>query len=141
MNFTASIALALATVLSGGMSAAQSPQIMPQVQTVQEYVQEYFANEPVMVAIAGCESQFRQYDANGNVLHNTAGSSAVGLFQIMDSVHSEAAADLGIDIYTTQGNMAYAQYLYQTRGTAPWSASKACWGKQAINKTVAVATK
>lgn len=146
MNFTASIALALATVLSGGVAPAQSPQIMPQAQTVQEYVQQYFADEPVMVAIAGCESNFRQYDTSGSVLKNP-NSSAVGVFQIMGSVHSGTAADLNVDIYTTSGNLAYARYLYETSGTAPWTASKACWGKTpavakvASNKAIAVATR
>lgn len=134
--------MALAAVLNGGnatpVAQAQGlAQPMPQAQSVQQYVKTYFADEPVMYAIAGCESHFRQYDADGSILRNPH-SSAVGIFQIMDSVHSDVAADLGIDIYTMQGNAAYAKYLYDNEGTAPWLASKACWGKSQAAKDLAI---
>ena len=134
MNFTAGLALAFATILSSGTTPAQAQglaQPMPQAQSVQEYVKTYFAETPVMYAIAGCESGYRQYDTDGSILRNTH-SSALGLFQIMQSTHEKTAAQLGIDIYTVQGNAAYAKYLYDQEGTAPWTASKACWGKLAI---------
>ena len=51
--------------------------------------------------------------------------------QINEHYHSATAAKLGLDIYTIQGNVAYAQYLYQKEGTQPWSSSKPCWGKTA----------
>lgn len=145
MTFTAGIALALAAVISGGnatpVAQAQGlAQPMPQAQSVEEYVKTYFADEPVMYAIAGCESQYRQYDTDGSVLHNSQ-SSAVGIFQIMDSVHSKTAAQLGIDIYTMQGNAAYAKYLYDNEGTGPWLASKACWGKSHAAKDLAINSK
>ena len=136
MNFTAGLAFALATILSGGTTPAQAQglaQPMPQAQSVQEYVKTYFADEPVMYAIAGCESNYRQYDADGSILRNTH-SSALGLFQIMQSTHEKTAAQLGIDIYTVEGNAAYAKYLYDQEGTAPWNSSKGCWG----GKTLAI---
>ncbi len=134
--------MALAAVLSGGSATpvAQAQGIaqpMPQAQTVQQYVQTYFADEPVMIAIAGCESKFRQYDTDGSILKNPH-SSAIGVFQIMSSSHSATAASLGLDIYTTQGNAAYAQYLYDKLGTAPWASSQGCWGK---SKVVAINSK
>ena len=89
MNFTAGIAIALAAVLSGGATpVAQAQGIaqpMPQAQSVQEYVKSYFADEPVMYAIAGCESHYRQYDTDGSVLRNSH-SSAVGIFQAIFGV-------------------------------------------------------
>jgi hypothetical protein len=143
MSFTAGIALALATVLSGNatpvVNAQTLAQPMPQSQTVEEYVNDYFADEPVMIAIAGCESHFRQYDKDGSVLKNP-NTSAIGVMQIMSSVHNERAADLGIDIYTTQGNLAFAKYLYDSDGTAPWNASKACWGKTVAARSLASAS-
>ena len=127
MSFSAGLALAISAVLSQPSAAALAQQ-MPQAQSVQEYVANYFADEPIMIAIAGCESQFRQYDKDGSVLKNP-GSSAVGLFQIMSSIHDPIADKLGIDIYTLQGNAAYARYVYEQKGTKPWNASKACWSK------------
>ena len=64
MSFSAGIALALATVISGNPSAAAAVnQPLPQAQTVQQYVENYFADEPIMIKIAECESHFQQYDA------------------------------------------------------------------------------
>jgi hypothetical protein len=141
MTFTAGIALALTAVLSGSSATpvAQAQTItqpMPQAQSVEQYVQTYFADEPIMYAIAGCESHYRQYDTDGSVLKNPH-SSAVGLFQIMTSTHAADAASLGIDLYTMQGNAAYAQYLYDKQGTAPWTSSEACWGKSDAAKALA----
>ena len=121
----------------GAMAQASIP-VMPVAQSVEEYVREYFADEPVMIEIARCESRFRQFDKNGQVLKNGEGSSAVGIFQIMSSIHDSYADKLGIDIYTMQGNAAYARYLYDTQGTKPWEAdlkSKGCWGKTEVAKT------
>lgn len=131
MSLTASLSVAvLAVINSATLSQAAAPQAMPQAQTVKEYVQEYFTDEPVMIAIAECESHFKQFDKDGNVLKNSKGSSAVGMFQIMSSVHDETADKLGLNINSIQGNAAYARYLYEKHGTAPWNASKACWGKK-----------
>jgi hypothetical protein len=145
MTFTAGIALALATVLNGGNAASVAQaqdlaQPMPQAQSVQEYVKEYFADVPVMYAIAGCESHYHQYDVDGSILRNPK-SSALGLFQIMQSAHEKTAAQLGIDIYTIQGNAAYAKYLYDQEGTVSWNSSKACWGKTQAAKDLAIASK
>lgn len=147
MTFTAGLALALTAILTGGnatpVAQAQTPaltQPMPKAQSVQQYVEKYFANDPVMVAIAGCESNFRQYDTDGTILKNDH-SSAKGIFQIMTSIHSARAADLGLDLYTMQGNAAYARYLYDQSGTAPWNASKDCWGKAKAPKDLAINSK
>jgi len=129
MSFATGLALALSAALTPNMGAAAAVQPMPAAQTVQEYVQSYFADTPVMIKIASCESQFRQFDKDGTVLQNPK-SSAVGVFQIMASIHKELADKaLGLDIYTLQGNVAYAKALYADKGTQPWNASKACWSK------------
>jgi hypothetical protein len=131
------IGLALAfsaLVTSGSTPVAEAsttqPVVMPASQSVEEYVRKYFKDAPVMIDIARCESRFRQLDSTGKVLHNEQGSSAVGVFQIMASIHAGAAdKNLGLNIYNLDGNAAYARYLYQTQGTSPWNASKGCWGK------------
>ena len=140
MSFSLSIALALATALGGSpaqLASLQQP--MPQSQSVKEYVETYFADTPVMIEIASCESHFTQFGKDGQVVKNP-NSTAVGVFQIMSSIHASFAdKKLGVDIYTIQGNLAYAKYLYDTTGTAPWNASKSCWGKSEAAKTLALA--
>lgn len=102
------------------------PLIDPNV--VREKVEEYFADLPVMVEIARCESRFRQYDEDGTVLKNEQGSSATGVLQIMASYHRKAASRLGYDIDTLEGNLAYGRHLYEQNGTRDWNASRYCWG-------------
>ncbi len=133
MSFTVGIAMALSAAFGvNGSQAAAVIMPMPAAQTVEEYVREYFADIPVMIEVAKCESQFRQFNNKGEVLKNPT-SSAVGVFQIMASIHADFADEkLGLDVYNLQGNAAYARYLYEKQGTKPWEAdmkSKNCWGK------------
>lgn len=108
---------------------------MPQAQSVQQYVKTYFADEPVMYAIAGCESHYRQYDPeNGQIFRGIVNNKDVGVMQINETYHAATAAKLGLDLYTMQGNAAYAKYLYDREGTAPWSSSEPCWGKTQVAK-------
>jgi hypothetical protein len=122
-------ALVTASSTPAVAAAVQAPAV-PAAQSVEQYVREYFKDAPVMAEIARCESRFRQYDSAGRVLRNEQGSSAMGVFQIMASIHAASAKkNLGFDIYTLEGNAAYARYLYERSGTRDWNASKACWGK------------
>lgn len=95
--------------------------------TVKLEVEEYFADAPVMVEIARCESRFRQFEVDGTPLKNDEGSSATGVLQIMASYHREDALNLGYDIDTLAGNLAYGRHLYDNKGTQPWNESKPCW--------------
>jgi hypothetical protein len=108
---------------------------------IEDAVRAYFKNDPVMVNIARCESHFRQYDSGGNVLQNLntdkngkVVSRDIGVMQINDKVHLDKALNLDVDIYSLEGNMAYAKYLYELKGTQPWNSSYACWGGKAIAK-------
>ncbi len=85
------------------------------------------ASADVLSAIAHCESGGHQYGPNGEVLRNKINHSVVGLFQINERLHGAVARKLGLNIYTPQGNTAYARYLLQKQGTSPWLASKKCW--------------
>ncbi len=96
---------------------------------VEELVRETFADAPYMVTVLKCESELRQFDEKtGQVLISS--SNDVGVSQINLKVHAKTARDLGFDIYTTVGNLAYARYLFELRGTEDWYMSKHCWGKK-----------
>lgn len=122
------VACLLLVSLCPSVSAAstQSPVTVP-ARSVEPTVRAYFADIPVMISIAKCESRFRQYDHAGRPLYNEDGTTAVGVMQIMYSVHGTKARELGMDIRTLKGNLAYARYLYKHAGTSPWSASRGCW--------------
>jgi hypothetical protein len=50
--------------------------------------------------------------------------------QVNEYYHGKRAVELGFDLNTVDGNLAYGKYLYDKEGTQPWSASKECWGKK-----------
>lgn len=89
-------------------------------------IAEYGLTSP-MVRIAMCESTFRQYGTDDQVLRGIVNSDDVGIFQLNEYYHLDKANELGFDIYTVDGNIKMARYLYDKYGTQPWSASKTCW--------------
>ncbi|MFN3692910.1 MAG: hypothetical protein ACK4SL_02275 [Candidatus Paceibacteria bacterium] len=83
-------------------------------------VRAAFADVPVMIEIAKCESKFRQFTDAGNVFYGGAGGGMVGIFQFYESIHKPMATALGYDLTTVDGNIAYAKHLYQQQGVTPW---------------------
>lgn len=96
---------------------------------IKTILESEFGVGSVMVKIAECESQFRQFDKDGNVLSGVQNNLDKGVYQINEKYHLEASKKFGVDIYTLEGNIAYAKYLYATQGTKPWGWSRGCWGK------------
>lgn len=96
---------------------------------VKRYVEDRFADTPILISIAKCESQNRQYDKNGDVLRGIQNNLDVGVMQINEKYHLKESQKLGFDIYTIEGNTAYAKYLYDREGAKPWMSSSACWAK------------
>lgn len=95
---------------------------------VENYLREHFADTPLLIEIARCESTFMHYK-DGEVVRGRVDNADVGVMQINERYHLETATKLGFDIHTIDGNMAYAKYLYEKSGAQPWSASKPCWIK------------
>lgn len=98
-------------------------------QTFSQYVRRYFTEDPILANIAWCESRLRHVGSNGEILRGVVNSDDIGVMQINTRFHGKRAESLGIDLYSLNGNLEYAQYLYDKEGTKPWSASQACWGK------------
>lgn len=97
--------------------------------TLEKYIQEYFAETPVLAKISKCESHYRQFDSDGQVLRGKVSPDDVGLMQINEHFHGAKALKMGLDLETIEGNLAYAKYLYEKEGTTPWNASSKCWNK------------
>lgn len=116
----ATASLLPSSVFAGMQASANAP-------TVEKTVRAKFARYPVLIKIADCESGFQQYNRDGSLNYNDQGSSAVGVMQIVSSIHKSDAKKLGFDITTTDGNLDYALYLYRTQSTTPWDASSSCW--------------
>ncbi|OGC88870.1 hypothetical protein A2419_02475 [Candidatus Adlerbacteria bacterium RIFOXYC1_FULL_48_26] len=146
MPFALGLALALSSAL-GATPASTTPSVVPtlgiapQAQTIRDQVAEYFYDIPVMVDIAKCESHFRQFNKNGEVYRGKLNDRDVGVMQVNEDYHLGASEKLGIDIYSLEGNMEYARYLYEREGTTPWNSSKPCWGNTQSAKLLASAGK
>lgn len=95
----------------------------------EEIVRQYFADIPVMIQVARCESTFRHTLADGTVLRGKVDDRDVGVMQINTFYHGESAEQMNLDLEDIYDNMAYARDLYERQGTQPWSASAPCWSR------------
>jgi hypothetical protein len=98
---------------------------------IMAYVKTYYADEPILIDIARCESGFRQYDKDGTLIRGNVNKADIGVMQINETYHLEKAKKLGFDLESVEGNVGYARYLYESEGAAPWSASQKCWSHAA----------
>ena len=96
---------------------------------VEAVVREYFADIPIMVEIARCESTFRHKLADGSVLRGFVDNDDTGVMQINLRYHQAVADRLGLNLEDIYDNMAYARFLYEREGTRPWNASAPCWSR------------
>lgn len=102
--------------------------------STEQYVRQYFKDIPIMVQVARCESHFRQLDSDGGIHRGIVNPADVGVMQINEHYHLERSIKENYDIYTIEGNTAYARELYEDKGTDPWNSSKPCWGKYQITE-------
>lgn len=94
---------------------------------IEKYVKNYFEDLPVLAEIAKCESSFRHLGDEGNIIRGMKNKKDVGVMQINEKYHLEQSQRLGFDIYSLEGNLSYALYLYEKEGARPWLASSHCW--------------
>lgn len=103
------------------------------------HFEEFIRTEKVrlrseLVPICACESSGskyatpRHFKKDGSVLRGEITSEDIGLCQINTYFHGSRAESMGIDLYSVDGNIEYANYLYEREGSKPWQASKRCWG-------------
>ena len=101
----------------------------------EEYVRQYFSDIPIMIQVAKCESSFRHLDRDGEIHRGVVNSADVGVMQINERYHLERSEEEDYNIYTLEGNTAYARDLYERQGIKPWNSSKPCWGKYLTDAT------
>lgn len=113
------------SVLQKAIDSVKKPE-----KTVEDVVRDYFADTPVLAEVARCESNFRQLAKDGKPLRGLVDSRDIGVMQINEYYHLSRAKKLGYDIYSIEGNMAYAKLIYGESGVQPWKASSPCWSKK-----------
>lgn len=142
IEFTTGIVFLVSSMYGSGSMTANTVDVQPLTtssthapmvsnvsrELVKKYLKENFADTPILMEIARCESEFRQFDSNGQLIRGRVDKADVGVMQINERYHLETSKKLGFDIHTIEGNVAYAKYLYSKSGSEPWSASQPCWG-------------
>lgn len=98
---------------------------------IEQRVREYFAEDPIMIKVAWCESKFRHFERDGSVVRGDINRSDIGVMQVNEYYHGKTADALGLDLHKLEDNLAYARYLYTREGTRPWNSSSHCWSKGA----------
>lgn len=76
--------------------------------------------------LISCESDGVQHNTDGSVLRGNVDSDDIGMAQINLRHHGLQCQRLGFDIYTVDGNLHCANYIYKHEGPGPWSASRRC---------------
>ncbi len=112
--------------------AVEAPSSLNSNDGIRQAVARKFSTSHILYRVAFCESTYAQYDENGNVLRGRVNSKDVGIFQINETYHKANAERMGMDLYTPEGNMEYAEYLYNRDGAQPWSSSRPCWGRYLV---------
>jgi hypothetical protein len=97
--------------------------------SVEAYIRDYYKDSPILAEVAKCESTFRQFDSRGRVIRGIENPDDVGAMQINLFYHGESAEKLGYDLYTLDGNLGFAKWLYGKYGSNPWVHSSKCWKK------------
>ncbi|GEM_PF-485279 len=126
-----------ATVTESSVVKRISNKEVENIMGTESYVRQYFSDIPIMIEIARCESHFRQLDRDGDIHRGVVNNADVGVMQINEFYHLDRAEKDNYNIYTIEGNTAYARDLYERQGTQPWASSKPCWSKY-VNQNLAM---
>ena len=87
---------------------------------LQAAVASAFADVPSMVAVARCESHFRQFGSNGKPLISP--TNDVGVMQLNIPTWGPLAKLLRLDIYNSASdNIAMARIVYRQQGVRAWT--------------------
>lgn len=117
---------------TGEATKTIDPSSLKDSKQIEAYLRKEYADTPILVEIARCESTFRQFHDDGRVVQGIVDKRDTGVMQINTHYHGDTAKKLGHDLRTLQGNVAYAKYLYGKSGSKPWSASQSCWSNSEL---------
>src|SRR3990167_5804850 len=83
----------------------------------------------ILDRIAFCESGSKQFNSDGSVVRGKTNYLDVGKLQINLFYHGTEAENMDMNLFTEEGNTAYALYLFNKNGFKDWENSRSCWGK------------
>lgn len=102
----------------------QTQETPPRNDLDQKYVESRIREEfdERMVKIVRCESGFRQFKDNGEIL--IGHTNDWGVMQINVPTWLEKSKELGFDITTLEGNIAMGKYILKAQGYEAWVCDK-----------------
>ncbi len=115
-------------VVSGTTAEVKIEKPLSNRELIEQFSEQYKVNSTLALKIASCESGLTQFNSDGSVFRGRQNPQDVGIFQINEYYHLKRSQELGLNIYTREGNIEFAMILLSTTGTSPWNWSKACWG-------------
>lgn len=117
------------TATAYGQIQTEQTVVIDEGSDTEKIVRQYFADIPIMIQVARCESTFRHTLADGTILRGNVDNRDTGVMQINTFYHGQTAKAMELDLEDIYDNMAYARDLYERQGTQPWSASAPCWSR------------
>jgi len=96
----------------------------------------YLDLRPELLPVCSCESSYegnkhsipQQFEpASTTVRTGRINKFDKGMCQINVKIHADAIKAMNINVETAEGNVAFANYLYDSQGLKPWNWSKSCW--------------
>lgn len=132
------VALAAAALLWPPTEAQSTPET-PETDVYEEIAPEPapVTLNPALVPVCACESRQGKYgtpthyEEDGvTVLLGRENPNDIGMCQINSEPrngHVVAAEAMGMNIWEEQGNIRYANWLYEQQGLQPWNWSRPCW--------------
>ena len=131
LSVTAVSAVGVPEATYGHIAVREAEPIVQQydMASTEAIVRDYFADIPVMIEVARCESTFRHTLEDGSILQGKVDPADTGVMQINKRYHQKAATAMNLNLDTIEDNMAYARHLYETQGVRPWNASAPCWNR------------
>lgn len=88
---------------------------------------------PALKPVCSCESgngkygEPKQFNPDGSVRFGKINPLDTGMCQINQKYWLAKSKELGFDIFTEQGNIKMANWIYEKQGLTPWDWSKECW--------------
>ena len=136
----------VATVaLIAGVSAITYREVSPKiVMADKEVIVEVVKDSVIMEKIADCESGARKSNGKaikGSATHidpktgqvytksNENKTVDIGRYMVNEYYWGKIASGMKLDLTKEADNKKMAYYIYDTKGTAPWSASSSCWNE------------
>lgn len=131
------VRIVITALLSTNLNFIIAPRIYAVVPPMTMTAPDIWAGYALLKRIASCESwgdpnkEPRQFLPNGSVLRGYPNPDDIGLAQINVPTWGGVAKKLGFNIYTYNGNLAMAKWIFDndSQHQENWHWSEGCWGK------------